>query len=115
MSETDGKNTDQYAQWQSAAEKQLKGKSIDSLNTETPEGIELKALYTADDLAKLEHTNTMPQCMRGAHGQFVSTLDFLLPKHPISFIVNYWLKAARVSRSLLTYRPTGDTTRTMSA
>ncbi|MBT3708544.1 MAG: hypothetical protein HOG19_03810, partial [Gammaproteobacteria bacterium] len=58
MSETDGKNTDQYAQWQSAAEKQLKGKSIDSLNTETPEGIELKALYTADDLAKLEHTNT---------------------------------------------------------
>ena len=60
MSETDGKNTDQYAQWQSAAEKQLKGKSIDSLNTETPEGIELKALYTADDLAKLEHTNTMP-------------------------------------------------------
>ena len=29
MSETDGKNTDQYAQWQSAAEKQLKGKPID--------------------------------------------------------------------------------------
>ncbi|MDC1480408.1 methylmalonyl-CoA mutase family protein, partial [Pseudomonadales bacterium] len=56
----DNKNSGQYAQWQSAAEKQLKGKPVESLNTETPEGIEIKALYTADDLAKLEHTNTMP-------------------------------------------------------
>ena len=60
MSGKDSTNDDPYAQWQSAAEKQLKGKPIESLNTETPEGIELKALYTAEDLVKLEHTNSMP-------------------------------------------------------
>ncbi|WP_394690921.1 methylmalonyl-CoA mutase [Hoeflea sp.] len=36
--------------WLDLATKDLKGKPIESLNTETPEGITLKPLYTAEDL-----------------------------------------------------------------
>ena len=36
--------------WRELATKDLKGKPIESLNTETPEGITLKPLYTAADL-----------------------------------------------------------------
>ena len=36
--------------WLELATKDLKGKPIESLNTETPEGIALKPLYTAEDL-----------------------------------------------------------------
>jgi methylmalonyl-CoA mutase len=46
--------------WKAEAEKQLKGKPLESLNKTTPEGIELKPLYTAEDLEALEYTNTMP-------------------------------------------------------
>jgi len=37
------------ADWQTEAEKQLKGKPVSSLDVDTPEGITLKALYTAAD------------------------------------------------------------------
>ncbi len=46
--------------WRAEAEKQLKGRSVDSLTVTTAEGIDLKALYTAVDLAGLENTDTMP-------------------------------------------------------
>ena len=46
--------------WRVEAEKQLKGRSVDSLKVTTAEGIDLKALYTAADLAGLENTDTMP-------------------------------------------------------
>ncbi len=46
--------------WNDLAAKELKGKSPDELVWNTPEGIEVKPVYTADDLAKLEHLNTMP-------------------------------------------------------
>ena len=46
--------------WQTAVEKQLKGKPLDSLNTATPEGITLKPLYTAADTASLPNANTLP-------------------------------------------------------
>ena len=46
--------------WKAEAEKQLKGKPLESLNRNTPEGIELKPLYTAEDLEVLEYTNSMP-------------------------------------------------------
>jgi methylmalonyl-CoA mutase len=46
--------------WKAEAEKQLKGKPLESLNRNTPEGIELKPLYTAEDLEALEYTNSMP-------------------------------------------------------
>ena len=50
--------------WQKATEKQLKGKGLDSLTWHTPEGIDVKPLYTAEDLEKLADegydANTMP-------------------------------------------------------
>jgi len=55
---TTGKPT--FDDWQSASEKELKGKSVDDLNWETPEGITVKPLYTAADLEGLEHIDTLP-------------------------------------------------------
>jgi len=46
--------------WAALAEKQLKGKPIDSLDWMTPEGIVVKPLYTADDLEQMDHLNTFP-------------------------------------------------------
>ena len=37
------------AAWRAAAEKELKGRSPDALTWQTPEGIPVKALYTAED------------------------------------------------------------------
>jgi len=49
-----------FQEWAELASKQMKGKSIDSLDWMTPEGIKVKALYTAEDLEGLEATNTLP-------------------------------------------------------
>jgi methylmalonyl-CoA mutase len=50
----------QLNQWKELAEKQMKGKSVDTLLWDTPEGIQVKPLYTAEDLENLEHVNTLP-------------------------------------------------------
>ncbi|MFT5726328.1 MAG: methylmalonyl-CoA mutase [Desulforhopalus sp.] len=49
-----------YKKWQELAEKQMKGKSIDTLNWNTPEGITVKPLYTAEDIEDLDTVNTLP-------------------------------------------------------
>ena len=46
--------------WQAAAAKSLKGKPLQSLNWTTPEGIEVKPLYTAADVQNLAYANTLP-------------------------------------------------------
>lgn len=46
--------------WEELAEKQLKGKSPETLNWETPEGICVKPVYTAEDIENLEFANTFP-------------------------------------------------------
>lgn len=46
--------------WRALAEKDLRGKPLDDLTWETPEGIAVKPLYTGDDLADLEHVDTLP-------------------------------------------------------
>ena len=46
--------------WEELASKQMKGKAVESLNWKTPEGIEVKPLYTAEDIAGLPHVNTLP-------------------------------------------------------
>ena len=56
----DKKPSSSIEKWRVEAEKQLKGRSVDSLKVTTAEGIDLKALYTAADLAGLENTDTMP-------------------------------------------------------
>ncbi|MGB0681503.1 MAG: methylmalonyl-CoA mutase family protein, partial [Magnetovibrionaceae bacterium] len=46
--------------WRALAEKDLRGKPLDSLDWDTPEGIKIKPLYTAADLEQLELTDTLP-------------------------------------------------------
>ena len=48
------------ADWEALAARELKAKSVDSLTWHTPEGIDVKALYTAADLESLEHLDTLP-------------------------------------------------------
>ncbi|MFO7883861.1 MAG: methylmalonyl-CoA mutase [Desulfobacteraceae bacterium] len=48
--------------WKEMAEKELRGKPLDSLYVKTPEGITTKPLYTAEDLEKVEFNNTVPGC-----------------------------------------------------
>ncbi len=47
-------------QWEELATKQLRGKSLESLNWKTPEGIDVKPLYTAEDIEGMECVNTLP-------------------------------------------------------
>ncbi len=47
-------------QWEELATKQLRGKSLESLNWKTPEGIEVNPLYTAEDIEGMECVNTLP-------------------------------------------------------
>ncbi len=46
--------------WRKLAEKELKGRSVDDLVKETPEGITVKPIYTAEDLDELDHIGTLP-------------------------------------------------------
>ncbi len=50
----------EYQKWSELASKQMKGKSVDKLNWMTPEGINIKPLYTAEDLEGMEATNSLP-------------------------------------------------------
>jgi len=56
MTETKRPTLDDWAQM---AEKDLRGRPLDALDWQTPEGIEVKPLYTAADLEGLE-TDTLP-------------------------------------------------------
>jgi methylmalonyl-CoA mutase len=47
-------------QWAQAAAKSAPGGRLEALNWVTPEGIIVKPLYTAADLAGLQHANTLP-------------------------------------------------------
>ncbi|NPV04242.1 MAG: methylmalonyl-CoA mutase [Syntrophaceae bacterium] len=58
----------QMKKWQELVAKELKGKPLESLNWETPEGITVKPIYTAEDLEGLDFVNTlsgMPPYVRG--------------------------------------------------
>ena len=46
--------------WKELATKQLRGKPLEGLNWNTPEGILVKPLYTAEDIEGMEHVNTLP-------------------------------------------------------
>ena len=52
--------TSTVEQWKETATKQMKGKSPEELTWNTAEGIDVKCLYTEEDLAGLQYTNTMP-------------------------------------------------------
>ena len=46
--------------WKDLAEKELRGKKLDTLNVKTAEGIEIKPLYTERDLKGLDYLNSVP-------------------------------------------------------
>lgn len=46
--------------WEKTAAKEIKADDISGLMWDTPEGIQVKPLYTAEDLEKLECVNTLP-------------------------------------------------------
>ena len=57
--------------WEALAEKELRGKPLDSLTWKSPEGIDIKPLYTAEDLEEIEFNNTLPGMdpfVRGVRG-----------------------------------------------
>ena len=59
------------SKWEALAEKELRGKPLDSLTRMTPEGIPIKPLYTAEDLEGIEFNNTLPgfdPFVRGVRG-----------------------------------------------
>ncbi len=47
-------------EWQALAEKELKGKPVESLDWQSPEGITINPLYTAEDLDGIEFVNSLP-------------------------------------------------------
>ena len=54
--------------WRELAQKDLKGKDPDDLAWQTPEGIAIKPLYTAEDLERIETLDTMPGIAPFARG-----------------------------------------------
>ncbi|MBE0584387.1 MAG: methylmalonyl-CoA mutase, partial [Desulfofustis sp.] len=50
----------EYQKWEALAGKLMKGKPLSSLEWQTPEGITVKPLYTAQDLDGLDGVNTLP-------------------------------------------------------
>jgi methylmalonyl-CoA mutase len=51
---------DQLSEWKELASKELRGKDVDELVWTSPDGIDVKALYTAADLEGLDHADTLP-------------------------------------------------------
>jgi methylmalonyl-CoA mutase len=46
--------------WSKQAEKELRGRPLEELTWNTPEGIEVKPLYTAEDLENVPHNDSLP-------------------------------------------------------
>ena len=55
-------------QWQSLVERETKGRAASDLEWDTPEGIRVKPLYTAQDLDGIAHLNSMPGMAPFARG-----------------------------------------------
>ena len=47
-------------EWQTMVEKETKGRSVEELVWQTPEGIAIKPLYTAEDIKDLKHMDNLP-------------------------------------------------------
>jgi len=52
--------TDDLSSWNAAAEKELRGVPLADLTVTTPEGIDVKPLYTEADLDAVDHLGTLP-------------------------------------------------------
>jgi len=56
---TDGKRKS-ITDWQKLVSKELRGKALDDMTWHTPEGIDVKPLYTAEDVADIPHIDNIP-------------------------------------------------------
>ena len=54
------KNKNNLNEWKKVASNELKGGELDRLIKKTPEGINIKPLYTQDDLKNLNYINSLP-------------------------------------------------------
>ncbi len=52
--------TSKKADWQELAEKELRGRPLDDLTWDSPEGIPIQPVYTAEDAQELDHMGAMP-------------------------------------------------------
>jgi hypothetical protein len=86
--------------WRESAQKSAPNGNVDQLGWNTPDGIHLKALYTAADTEDLKYKNSLQvlshlfavrrrRCTQFAHGRFDNMLDFLLLKNPMRFIAKH--------------------------
>ena len=112
--------------WRKQAEKELRGRPLDDLTWNTLEGIPVSPLYTADDVAGLDHMNTMPGIepfTRGVRATMYTGrpwtirqyAGFSTAEESMRFIVVLWLRVSRVFRWPLIWRHTVDTTAIMNA
>jgi methylmalonyl-CoA mutase len=61
-------DSDKRSEWEALAEKELRGKPLDDLTWRSPEGIEIKPLYTEADLEDVEHMHSLPGLAPFARG-----------------------------------------------
>ena len=59
MSKSNTPSSPSLKDWEKQAARELKGKPVSSIHRKTPEGIEIKPLYTAEDLEKFAYTETI--------------------------------------------------------
>jgi len=52
--------TEKKLAWGKRAEKELRGRNLDDLTWQTPEGIDVQPVYTAEDAEGLDHMGSMP-------------------------------------------------------
>ena len=52
--------SDKIQTWKALAEKELRGRPVDDLVWQTPEGIAVRPVYTEADLDGLDHLGTIP-------------------------------------------------------
>jgi methylmalonyl-CoA mutase len=55
----------QYSDWQTLADKELRQKSLDNIHWQSPEGITIKPVYTADDVSQKPNLPGFPPFTRG--------------------------------------------------
>ena len=72
------------AAWSQAAERELRGRSAESLVWQTPEGIAVRPLYTGADLEALEHVDGIPGAwpfVRGPHASMYANRPWTIRQY----------------------------------
>ncbi|KXB98322.1 MAG: methylmalonyl-CoA mutase [Chlorobi bacterium NICIL-2] len=68
----DAQHDELYTRWREQAERELKGRPLESLRWASPEGIVIEPLYTEADLESLDHHRTMPGLFPFVRGPYAT-------------------------------------------